>query len=1244
MKPWIPLHVHSQYSILNATNSIKDLIAKAAEQGLSALALTDHCNMFGVVDFYKGCKSVGIKPIIGIEMMVAPGSRLDKKKQYGQPPGHPIVLLAKNEIGYRNLCKISSIAYLEGFYYTPRIDKDILTQYAEGLICLSGPIRGKIPMLICDDQMKQAREEISWFQALFKEDFYFEIQRHPMKEEWIRADEINQEPWLLREYEMLIEKQEKAIGVLKALSSEFNIPLVATNDIQYLEREDWKVHEILMNIQSGETCEIWDIDHMGNRRGKIKNPKRRVLFSHEYYFKSHDAMAELFKDLPEAIENTQLIAEKCDVSFDLSKKFYPVFLPPTLEGKKYTAEQRQKEAEKYLRDLSEKGMPHRYTEDKLKKVKEIYPDKDPMDVVKERFEYEFEIIASKGMCDYLLIVHDFIAWAKRNHIPVGPGRGSGAGSIILYLIGVTDIEPLRFHLFFERFINPERISYPDIDVDICMERRSDVIEYTLSKYGKDKVAQIITFGTMKAKMAIKDIGRVLNVPLAKVNEIAKLVPDDLNITIEKALQIDPDFKRMYESDRDATQIIDYGLKLEGTIRNTGIHAAGLIICGDPLTDHIPICNAKDSELAATQFAMKPVEMVGMLKIDFLGLKTLTSIQKTVDAIEISQGTKIDWVNLQLDDRKTFDLLNQGKTSGVFQLESAGMQDLAKQLHIDRFEEIIAVGALYRPGPMEMIPSFIKRKHGQEQIENDHPWMKDILMETYGIIVYQEQVMQIAQTLAGYSLGEGDVLRKAMGKKDHVVMKQEEKKFSEGAQKKGIDEKLALQIFNKVEKFASYGFNKSHATAYGYLSYVTAYLKANYPREWMAALMTCDMVDLAKISKHIRECQAMHIAILSPDVNESRAQFVATPQGIRFAMSAIKGVGEGVVEAIVAERELNGSFATLIEFIERLDSRKVGKKIIECLIEAGCFDYTQKDRAHLLAILHYHYDRVVGFQKEKAKGVLDLFSSGNEVVAMGDDTIDFEPRSRLYTLQREKELLGFYLTGHPLKECRKEMELIGAIPIDQGGTENSIYPVKTAFILETATVKISQKSGKKFAISTISDENHNYELFFWSDHYERYSHLLVENNILAAVLLVDARESPPRIQCKSLEDLTQLTEEIKNQLDAAYEQALTQSQQEMSRGKRQGKSFSSQKQESNKMKEDENPVIIRIDIDQMQLTGVIQLKKILRQHAGARKVNVDFFSKEKLISSIEIDAGFGVNGEDSLVQLLEQESFCRSVER
>ena len=1007
---------------------------------------------------------------------------------------------------------------------------------------------------------------------------------------------------------------------------------MCTNDVHYAERDDWRAHEILLNVQSGEPCEIWERDSFGNPKNRILNPKRKVLASHEHYFKSPQQMKELFADHPESVQATQEIAQKISFEFDFKAKYYPVFYPPGFEGNE-KSQDREKAAEEYLKKLCLDAIAKRYQKKHLEKVQEKYPNEDPLSVVHKRLEYELGIIFSKGLCDYLLIVYDFIAWAKNQRIPVGPGRGSGAGSIILYLIGITDIEPLRFNLFFERFINPERLSYPDIDVDICMERRGEVIEYTLRKYGREKVAQIITFGTMKAKMAIKDVGRVLSVSLAKVNDIAKLVPEDPGMTLEKAIELDLDLARVASEDEEGKRIIDLALKLEGSIRNTGVHAAGLIICGDSLTDHIPVCTPKDSEMITTQYSMKPVESVGMLKIDFLGLKTLTSIQKTVDAIKKGKGIDIDWVNLPLEDKSTFDLLNQGKTSGVFQLESTGMQELAKQLHIDRFEEIIAAGALYRPGPMEMIPSFINRKHGREAIELDHPWMETIIQETYGIMVYQEQVMQIASKLAGYSLGEGDVLRRAMGKKDREEMASQREKFKAGAVQNEIDEALSMAIFDKIEKFASYGFNKSHAAAYGYLSYVTAYLKSNYPREWLASLMTCDMDDLTKVAKHIRESRSMQIEVLPPDVNVSQHEFTAVEEGIRFGLSGIKGVGRGVVEVILHERE-QGPFQSLREFLQRIDTRKVGKKAVESLIEAGSFDFTKRSRKALLSELQVEFEVAARRQKEKEQGIMDLFHE----LAMEEETQPIveekEEFSREERLAKEKELLGFFLTGHPMDEYGERLKAWDCLQVSEVAKKKHPGVYRVAAIIESAKVRISAKNQRKFCILTISDGIEHYELPIWSTLYDGSSQLLNENQLIICVIETEKDEDQVKFKCHWIEDLTSKREDLQEELKKAVENAEARLKNQK---KREKKGAAMERKQSSKK------ITLRVDADQMRFSHVLQLKEILSKYAGRHQVQLDFFSNKNRIGLIDLFEESGVHWDESLGETLTKLSFIHHCE-
>lgn len=1239
---WIPLHVHSQYSILDASASVHAIAERAASFGMKSVALTDHGNMFGAIDFYKACKDAAVKPILGCEVYVAPRMRQDKKKEGSRASFH-LILLAQDKQGYHNLCKLSSIGYLEGFYYTPRIDHEVLARYSKGLICLSGCINSRLAHEVLFGTRDTLRDQIKWHRDLFGENYYLELQRHPMTEQDLQADGMYQESWLYQQYQDYIQKQEKVNRTLLEMAQELNIEIVATNDSHYLDRSDWKAHEILLNVQSGEPCEIWEKDSYGNPKFRVANPKRQTYPSHEYYFKSSEQMTALFADVPQAIAASLQIADKCKVEVDFKTKHYPVYLPPHLEGKEFNKEERAKAVESFLWQLCEEGISNRYNEERLAKVKEIYPDKDPMTVVRERLNYEMNVIVPKEMCDYLLIVWDFINWAKRNGIPVGPGRGSGAGSIVLYLIGVTDIEPLRFHLFFERFINPERISYPDIDVDICMDGRSEVINYTLNKYGKDNIAQIITFGTMKAKMSIKDVGRVLSVPLAKVNEIAKLVPEDLNITLEKALEKDHDLRQMYENDEEARRIIDFGRKLEGSIRNTGIHAAGIIISGEPLTNFIPICNAKDSVMPVTQFSMKPVELVGMLKVDFLGLKTLTAIKMCVEAIKKNTDREIDWINLPLDDKATFDLLNQGKTLGVFQLESGGMQDLARQLHLDKFEEIIAVGALYRPGPMDMIPSFINRKHEREPIDYDHPWMKDILAETYGIMVYQEQVMQIASKLARYSLGEGDVLRRAMGKKDIDQMAKQREKFRQGALENGIEEETSMLIFDKIEKFASYGFNKSHAAAYGYLSYTTAYFKANHPKEWMASLMTCDRDDLSKVAKFIREGQSMGLAILPPDVNEAGLTFLATSQGIRFAMSGIKGIGTGVVESIIAEKQRGGPFKDLYHFCKRIDTKKVGKKVIEDLVDAGCFDFTGWARDALKQSVDPMFDTASKEQKEAAAGVMSLFSLiGDTAEArFSKPPAVKNRRSKQALLLREKELLGFFLTGHPLDAYQDILKRLSCVPLSHIETMKQDSVFRASFILESVQVRIASKTQKKFAILIISDGIESYELPIWPDLYEEKGHLLKENQLLYAVLQTEMKDGEMRLSCRWLDDLTQANEAMIEACDQAYDKAKHQAakfaQHKNSSTSKNGqvnpKATSESKKTANDKKnvppsphahKENGPFVLKLDADSVRLSHILKLKKTFEGHRGDVPVQLEFIVEGKGIATIHIDSKWGVS--------------------
>ena len=1048
---WTPLQVYSQYSLLSATATVCQLAKAAAADGMKSLALTDQGNLHGAVDHFLACQQASIKALIGCELAIVNYSCQEKRKDL--PPATPIVLIALNAQGYKNLCALSSAAHLQGFYYQPRIDRQLLAKHCQGLLCLSGMVGTTLAHALFAEDHQEVDKEIDWYRSLFADNYALTLQRHLMADEEIKADGLSDESWKLQNYYSYINEQEKLNERVWSLSQTKNLRCVATQGSRYIKREDWKALEIAMNIHAGNSRQVWQTDSRGQRKSKMLNPKRKTQHSHAFHFRSQQEMAELFADKSEAIAMSNELASLSTFQLAIGQKHYPIFIPP---GTFSDEKQRKELIGSYLHKLCIDGLAKRYPQQT--------DDKD----IHQRLNKELEVIIGKGLSDYLLVVWDLVIWAKRQGIPIGPGRGSGAGSLVLYLLEVTDIEPLRFGLFFERFINPERPSFPDIDIDICMERRSELIEYVADKYGHDKVAHLITFGTMKAKMALRDVGRVLALPLPLINELIKLIPDELNITLDKALK--GELGERYNQDREIAELIDLAKKLEGSIRNTGTHAAGLVISDIPLCGHVPLCRSKDSDIAITQYAMHPIESVGLLKIDLLGLKTLTCIEKCIQSLDID----IDWKALPLDDPAAFALLNSPHTQGLFQVESAGMQDLLRKLEVNRFEEIIAVGALYRPGPMEMIPSFIARKHGREDIELEDPALKTILAETYGIMVYQEQVMQIAVQLAGYSLGEGDVLRRAMGKKDHKEMEQQRDKFCQGAIHQGMDISTAQSIFHKIEKFASYGYNKSHAAAYGYLTYVTAYLKGNYPKAWMAAQLTCDRDDRSKVTKIITQCQAMGIDILPPNLNRSKAEFTATDGGITFALSAIKGVGNAAVEEIMKKRD-DGVFTSLADFVQRVDLQKISKKTIEALIEAGAFDFTDRGRSKLLTEVIDLVGATARQQREKAMGIQQLFLWQPE----GGDVVDI-PAEEL--LRKEKDRLGFFLTGQPFDGYEK---LISEAKC-QTFAELRHHPLgtthPTVFFIEDIQVK------GRLTVLHVSHRWEQGEVYLWAELYQQRSHL------------------------------------------------------------------------------------------------------------------------------------------------------------
>ncbi len=970
--PFCHLHFHTSYSLLDSAVKIKDAMKAATDMGMQHLAITDHGVLYGAVDFYKTAHSFGIKPIIGCEVYVARNGIEEKSSQRNNMH---LVLLAETQEGYHNLVKLVSLASLEGFYYKPRIDKDLLRKYSRGLIGLSACLRGEVTEACKDGDLAKAEALArEYSDILGKNNFFLELQDHGLPE------------------------QKTANQNMLEIAKRTGLPLVATNDVHYVRKEHSEAHDVLICLQRGDL---------------VADPNRHRYEGDQFYMKSGEEMAALFPDQPEAIANTVEIARRCNVQFEFDlpaeRLHFPSFELPDGFDKK-----------SYLIHLGKTGLEALYGIDDLDQPKD-----DREKEINERFYYEVGIIEKTNYINYFLVVQDFIQYARREGIPVGPGRGSGAGSLLSYSLAITTVDPLKYSLIFERFLNPDRVSPPDFDIDFCPTRRADVIRYVRDKYGEDCVAQIITFGTLGAKTLMRDLGRVLEIPLPYCDRLAKMIPETPGTTLEKALAESPDFKLATNSEPDAKRIMKHARILEGLPRHTGMHAAGVVIGEKPLIEIIPLMREQKEKLIVVQFEKGPTEDIGLLKMDFLGLKNLTIIHEACALIKRNHGIDIDPEKLPLDDAKTFEMLARGDTVGIFQLESGGMRDTLRQVAPDCIEDIIAILALYRPGPMQFIPSFIKRKHGQEEVEYDHPLLEPILKETNGIIVYQEQIQQAAQKLAGFSLGEGDILRRAMGKKKPEVMAEQRGKFVDGCKStNSIDAKLAGTIFDNIEKFAQYGFNKSHSTAYGFVTYQTAWLKAHYPSEFMAALLSGEMGNSDKLTGFISEAKEVGIAVLPPCVNESIARFNAVPDGsdIRFGMAAIKGVGEGVVEEIVHERDENGSFAGLMDFCSRITG--TNKKVVESLIRSGAFDFTGIHRARLFNGIDIAIGRAAEALKDKASGQCSMFDMlGAEETsdsAVDEEFPDCKPWSESEMLAAEKELIGFFISGHPL--ARYEWDL------------------------------------------------------------------------------------------------------------------------------------------------------------------------------------------------------------------------------
>lgn len=963
------LHVHSEYSLLDGMSKINKAPEYVKSLGMDSLAITDHGVMFGIIDFYKSCKKSGIKPIIGCEVYVAPRTRFDKDPDRDRNMNH-LILLAENMIGYKNLTKLVSAAFTEGFYFKPRVDKELLREHSEGIICLSACLAGAIPRKILNGDYSGAKAEALELRDIFgKDNFYLEIQNH------------------------FLDDDKPATQGLVKLSDEIGAPLVATNDAHYIKRSDAKAHDVLLAIQTGST---------------VDDENRMRFANDEFYLKSESEMMELFPDHPEAIENSHKIAERCNVEFEFGEYHLPEFMPPEGMTNK-----------DYLRDLCYDGLERRYGSEALQDGS-IYRD---------RLESELEVIEKMGYVEYFLIVWDFIHYAKSNDIPVGPGRGSAAGSIVAYSLAITEIEPIKYNLIFERFLNPERVSMPDIDVDFCIDRRQEVIDYVVQKYGKDKVSQIITFGTLKAKAAVRDVGRALNASYAEADSIAKAIPTELGMTISKALDINRDLRARYETEPLVKNILDMSMAVEGMPRHSSTHAAGIVISKMPLDEYVPLYMS-DKGLA-TQFNMTTIEELGLLKMDFLGLRNLTMINEAIQLIKENHGVEIDFSKMDYDDPAVYEMISKGNTQGIFQLESAGMTEFMKNLNPSCFEDIVAGISLYRPGPMDSIPKYIENKKNPEKVKYVDPHLESILNVTYGCMVYQEQVMQIVRELGGYSFGRSDLVRRAMSKKKMSVMLEEKKYFIHGKDDSdgtpaiagcvanGIPERAAEAIFDDMVSFAEYAFNKSHAAAYAVVSYETAYLKAHYPVEFMAALMSSVMGEPRHIAAYIRNCKELGIEVLPPSVLHSRRKFIAKDGKIRFGLLAIKNVGSGIVDAIVEGRR-GRDIDNLYDFIKSIEPSELNKKAIECLIKAGAMDEFTQNRAALLAIS----DDAVGAAQSSARRIskdqISLFQLDSDImedVKTAPELPNIQNFDKAHLLAMEKEMMGVYLSGHPLDKYR-----------------------------------------------------------------------------------------------------------------------------------------------------------------------------------------------------------------------------------
>ncbi len=1067
---FVHLHVHSQYSLLDGACHLEKLVRKAKEFRMPALAVTDHGNLFGAIDFYRLAQKEGIKPIIGCEVYVAPGSRLERYPQDGQYEGaNHLTLLVKDRIGYKNLIKLVTAGYLEGFYYKPRVDRELLSQHHEGLLALSGCLNSEVCALLAQGDDERALEAAAWHRDLFgPENYFLELQSHG------------------------IESQQRVNRGLLQLAKKLGVPVVATNDVHYLNAGDHKAHDVLLCIQTGTTVAEQD----------------RLRFSAEqFYFKSPQEMQSLFPEIPEAVSNTLVIAERCNLQLEFEKVHLPRYQAPP-----------QHTLESYLGEISWRGLTERYG-----KITEE---------AKARLARELHVIEKIGFAGYFLIVWDFIRFAKERGISVGPGRGSVAGSLVAYSLGITNIDPLRYGLLFERFLNPERISPPDMDIDFADDRRDEVIEYVAQKYGKENVAQIITFGTLGAKAVIRDVGRALGMTYGEVDRIAKMIPNILNISLDDALTQSPPLREAIHAVPELRELWETARSLEGLTRHASTHAAGVVISEEPLIEHVPLYRGTKGEIT-TQYAMGAIEAIGLLKMDFLGLRTLTVIANTLKLLKETRGIEVRETQIPFDDQRTFQLLSEAKTLGVFQLESSGMRDLLKRLKPERLEDVIALVALYRPGPMEMIPDFINRRHDRVKIEYDHPLMEKYLEETYGVMVYQEQVMQIASEMAGFTMGEADILRRAMGKKNLDLMGRQREKFVAGAVANRVPKAKAEKIFDLMAQFAGYGFNKSHAAAYAVVAYQTAYLKANYPVEFMAALLTSEMGNTDKTVRHIEECRQMGIEILPPDVNESGSTFRVVEDKLRFGLVAVKNLGETAIQSILNARLTGGKFSSLHDFCERVDLRLVNKRVIESLIKCGAFDSLGFRRSQLMASVDLAMEAASAVHRDRAMGQVSLLemlggAASHRTPAQLHEMPEWSHAQRLTA---EREILGFYITGHPLSEYEALVARYATATSDELPSLRDRETVSLCGII-TAVKEISTKNGERMAFVTLEDLRGSVELIAFPDLYRSKMLYLIKDNPVLVRGYVDIGEDVVKLLLTDVQPLSDLQGKAEGGLEIA----------------------------------------------------------------------------------------------------------------